>query len=185
MTVVKASAVFDQVDEKEVTEFLNDFNKKMSNPEYVKDWRCGGEGRGWWQFARLTNHNVQTKEKLCAALKEAGWVPVEIVHGFDRTDYTTYRIAREETGLANYVIQTDISADLKAMVDAMSAEFVEHKGHITCEFSVQEKYLVALHNYTFDKNKEIQIGEWHIYRCETCVERHIKHPFHAIIKSIN
>lgn len=81
-------------------------------------------------------------------------------------------------------VQEDLTQEIKDTVDGMTKEFNEAKGCITCEFSLQPKYLEAMHLYTYAKKSELVNGEWHIYMCETCVERHPAHPYHVCIKRI-
>lgn len=68
----------------------------------------------------------------------------------------------------------------------MSEEFISKKGYVTCEFSIQEKYLVAAHNYTFEKNRaRPAYGEWRIFKCATCIEHSERHPYHVEIAVVD
>lgn len=85
-----------------------------------------------------------------------------------------------------FVIQTVLNDELIQWVDQMTQEFIQNKGYITCEFSIQEKYLVAMHSYIFLKNRELpSYGMWRIFKCETCISNNPKHPYHVEIMVVD
>lgn len=80
------------------------------------------------------------------------------------------------------IVQVELTDEIKHVIDSMTEEFIEHKGYITCEFSLQEKYLVAAHQYIHAKNRDLPgYGMWRIYMCETCISHNAHQPYHVDI----
>lgn len=81
-----------------------------------------------------------------------------------------------------FVEQVEMSDKLRQMIDNMTQEFIAQEGWVTCEFSIQEKYLVAVHQYIYTKNRELpSYGLWRVYMCETCIDHNAAHPYHVDI----
>lgn len=86
----------------------------------------------------------------------------------------------------NYVQQIDLDEKIKATVEQMSTEFIREHGYITCEFSIQEKYVVAMHNYIHIKNRDLpEYGMWRIFMCEVCSSHNPEYPYHVEITVID
>jgi hypothetical protein len=58
--------------------------------------------------------------------------------------------------------------DFKEAVIAMSKEFDEKEGFVTCEVSAHKDSLSELEQFILD-NTEIKFGSWVFMECETCV----------------
>ncbi|MFO5795401.1 hypothetical protein, partial [Klebsiella pneumoniae] len=81
-----------------------------------------------------------------------------------------------------FAIQVDLTDELKKTFDQMTQEFIREKGYITCEFSIQQKYLAAAHDYMYVKNRELpSYGFWRIFKCETCIGHNSDKPYHVEI----
>ncbi|HFH4533092.1 TPA: hypothetical protein ACGJ7A_005788 [Pseudomonas aeruginosa] len=81
--------------------------------------------------------------------------------------------------------QVALTDELKQTFDQMTQEFIREKGYITCEFSIQQKYLVAAHDYVYVKNRELpSYGRWRIFKCETCVGHNDDSPYHVVIMAL-
>lgn len=91
----------------------------------------------------------------------------------------------DEKLLANST-QVELTEKIISDMAAMENEFLEEKGSITCEFSIQEKYLVAMHRHIFaTRGRMVSTpGEWHVYLCETCTQHSAQHPYHVCIKEV-
>lgn len=83
-------------------------------------------------------------------------------------------------------IQTPLNDEIKQWVDQMTNEFIKEKGYITCEFSIQEKFVVAMHDYIYLKNRDLpSYGMWRIFKCEACISNNPKHPYHVEIMVVD
>lgn len=85
-----------------------------------------------------------------------------------------------------FVEQVEITDKIKEFFDKMTQEFIQNNGYITCEFSIQEKYLVAAHGYAYAKNRDLpSYGMWRIFTCETCIDHNPNHPYHVEIQVVD
>lgn len=67
----------------------------------------------------------------------------------------------------------------KELVDKMTNEWLEKKGHVSCEFSTSAMQLDEKHRYLYEKYK---MGvSWTIGYCETCAGRHPNRQYHVQI----
>ncbi|QYV99016.1 hypothetical protein [Pseudomonas phage U1B] len=81
--------------------------------------------------------------------------------------------------------QVALTDKLKQIFDQMTNEFIREKGYITCEFSIQQKYLAAAHDYAYLKNRELpSYGMWRIFKCEACISHNVEHPYHVEIVAL-
>lgn len=72
--------------------------------------------------------------------------------------------------------------NIKETVDQMTQEFIKNNGYITCEFSLAEEHVIAMHHYIHRKNRELpSYGMWRIAMCETCKEHRADRPYHVDI----
>lgn len=71
-------------------------------------------------------------------------------------------------------------------MDAMAKEFIADDGYVTCEFSIQEKYLIAMHHHIYKLNRDLPTyGMWCVFMCETCIGHSSKHPYHVEIMVVD
>ena len=59
------------------------------------------------------------------------------------------------------------------LVKAMTLEYIQHKGYISCEFSVKivsPNFIAELHNANAQLAAANLVGRWHLYSCSTCSE---------------
>lgn len=71
-------------------------------------------------------------------------------------------------------------------METMTKEFIAAEGYITCEFSIQEKYLIAMHHHIYRKNRDLpSYGMWRVFMCETCIGQSSKHPYHVEIMVVD
>lgn len=85
-----------------------------------------------------------------------------------------------------FAIQTQLTDEIKQFFDQMTQEFIRENGYITCEFSIQQKFLAAAHDYAYEKNRELpSYGMWRIFKCETCIGHSADHPYHVEIMVVD
>lgn len=85
-----------------------------------------------------------------------------------------------------FVEQVGLTDEIKQLFDQMTQEFIRENGYITCEFSIQEKFLVDAHGYAYEKNRELPAyGMWRIFKCETCIDHNAEHPYHVEIMVVD
>ena len=67
------------------------------------------------------------------------------------------------------------------MILAMSKEFDEKEGFVTCEFSIHEKDIAEFGDF-LKSNVNLKLGKWIIMECETCRNYHGQGYVHASIE---
>lgn len=81
--------------------------------------------------------------------------------------------------------QVELTEELKQQFDMLTKEYIREKGYTTCEFSIQQKYLVAAHDYIYMKNHELpSYGRWRIFKCGKCIKHTADHPYHVEIVTV-
>jgi len=71
---------------------------------------------------------------------------------------------------------------IKEDIIAMSKEFDEKDGCVTCEISIQYQEIDEFSEFVI-KNTNIKLGKWIFYECETCTKLYGKDYIHASIES--
>lgn len=94
LQVVSADSVLNQVDQDEMVKFIAAFNKDMSNPVYVKNWRCGTDEKPWWRHSVKGHHSEKTEAEIRKCLLENGWSVNEVIRDTDRGPFTCYKIGQ-------------------------------------------------------------------------------------------
>ncbi len=65
---------------------------------------------------------------------------------------------------------------------AMSKEFDEKNGFVTCEISIHKRDVDELEQFV-KENTSIKLGKWVIMECDTCVGYHGEGYLHASIET--
>ena len=71
---------------------------------------------------------------------------------------------------------------IKEDIIAMSKEFDEKDGCVTCELSIHKDSIDDFVKFVTE-NTDIKLGNWVLYECETCVGYHGEGYIHASIES--
>lgn len=74
-----------------------------------------------------------------------------------------------------------MNSDFKETLIAMSKEFDDKDGYVTCEVSIHKDKIDEVENF-IKENTNIKNGKWIIMECDTCVEYHGEGYLHASIE---
>lgn len=68
------------VDTSLVDRIIENINHKLSDPRWVKDWRCGGLENPHYRFVQNGTANDRDKEELVRLFRNSGWGAVKVLN---------------------------------------------------------------------------------------------------------
>lgn len=66
-----------------VSRIIETINLKLSDPRWVKDWRCGGIENPHYRFVQNGTVNDRDKEELIRLFRNSGWGAVKVSNSED------------------------------------------------------------------------------------------------------